>query len=146
MAEQHPQVQFVSICCDQLDGAREILEKPKEPRWSSIQHYFMNQEHKEQAKRILGFRQVPFYVVLNAEGDIVQMGSSRTVDFHRIPGIGLNDLEEEGKAEVAEMKEECADNKENVVPTYFKECKKAVSTENHSVLAERVFVIDDLDF
>eukprot|EP00956_Cyclotella_meneghiniana_P008964 scaffold12308_cov74-Cyclotella_meneghiniana.AAC.2 len=80
-------VKFASICCDLCDGAREILEQTDEPRWSNIDHYFMGFEHKELAKKVLGFKSVPFYVVLNEEGEIVQMGGKKQIDFNNIPGM-----------------------------------------------------------
>ena len=80
-------VQFISICCDKLDGARDIIEKEVDPRWQHISHYFMNQNDKETAKKVLGFKQVPFYVVLDEEGNIQQSGSGKQVDFEEIPGV-----------------------------------------------------------
>lgn len=47
----------------------------------------MDYEHKEEAKKILGFKQVPFYVVLDDKGEIVQMGSKKQIDFDNIPGM-----------------------------------------------------------
>jgi hypothetical protein len=47
----------------------------------------MDHEHKEEAKRVLGFGRVPFYVVLNECGDIVQMGSKKHIDFDNLPGM-----------------------------------------------------------
>jgi hypothetical protein len=47
----------------------------------------MDHEHKEEAKKILGFKQVPFYVVLDQEGEIVQMGSKKFIDFEHLPGM-----------------------------------------------------------
>jgi len=84
---KYARVKFASICCDELDGAREIIQEPEEERWQNISHYFMAHEHKEIAKKVLGFRQVPFYVVLDEQGKIQQMGSSKTVDFDDIPGV-----------------------------------------------------------
>lgn len=76
LAIEHPDVQFVSICCDSLDGAREIIERNNELRWSSVQHYFMNKDDKEKAKKVLGFSRVPFYVVLGEEeGQILDKGN-----------------------------------------------------------------------
>jgi thiol-disulfide isomerase/thioredoxin len=80
-------VKFASICCDLCDGAREILEQTDEPRWSHVDHYFMGFEYKELAKKVLGFKSVPFIVVLNEEGEIVQMGSKKQIDFDNIPGM-----------------------------------------------------------
>lgn len=85
--ERYKNVKFVSICCDSCDGARNIIEKEDSPRWDKVSHFFMDQEHKEEAKKILGFKQVPFYVVLNQEGDIVQMGSKKYIDFEHLPGM-----------------------------------------------------------
>ena len=80
-------MKFASICCDSCDGARNIIDKDDIPRWGKISHFFMANEHKEEAKKILGFKQVPFYVVLNKDGDIVQMGTKKDIDFEEIPGI-----------------------------------------------------------
>eukprot|EP00977_Amphora_coffeiformis_P002818 scaffold528_cov165-Amphora_coffeaeformis.AAC.30 len=88
MAMEHPDVQFVSICCDSLDGAREIIEHEDELRWSSVQHFYMSKENKETAKKLLGFARVPFYVVLNEEGRLIEKGNH--VDFTQY-------LEEEDK-------------------------------------------------
>jgi hypothetical protein len=35
----------------------------------------MEERDKERAKAILGFQSVPFYVVLNEQGEIMQMGN-----------------------------------------------------------------------
>jgi hypothetical protein len=85
--ERYENVKFASICCDSCDGAREIIEKDDSPRWEKLEHFFMDTEHKEEAKRVLGFGRVPFYVVLNEEGDIVQMGSKKNIDFDNLPGM-----------------------------------------------------------
>lgn len=85
--ERYRNVKFVSICCDSCDGARNIIEKEDSPRWEKVSHFFMDHEHKEEVKQILGFKQVPFYVVLNKEGDIVQMGSKKHIDFEHLPGV-----------------------------------------------------------
>ena len=84
---KYSNVRFVSICCDKLDGAREIIEKDDEPRWKNVSHYFMDRQHKEEAKKLLGFKSVPFYVILNEDGEITQKGSSKTVDFDAVPGV-----------------------------------------------------------
>jgi thiol-disulfide isomerase/thioredoxin len=84
---RYEDVQFISICCDRLDGARDIIEKDDDLRWQNIHHYFMNQEDKETAKKVLGFKQVPFYVVLDEEGNIQQSGNGKQVDFDDVPGV-----------------------------------------------------------
>ena len=125
---KYANVRFVSICCDKLDGAREIIEKNDEPRWSHVSHYFMDHASKEQAKRQLGFKAVPFYVVLNERVEMVQKGSSKQIDFDAIPGI-------------------VPARKENVpqMTTVEKEVEVPVAAVkvNEPVVAERVFVLDE---
>lgn len=75
LATDYPEVQFVSICCDSLDGAREILQRHDAPRWDAVHHFFMNKADKERAKKLLGFASVPFYVVLDEEGGMVEKGN-----------------------------------------------------------------------
>ena len=53
---KYDDVQFVSICCDKLDGARDIIEKDDDLRWQNVDHYFMDKQDKEEAKKILGFQ------------------------------------------------------------------------------------------
>mmetsp|Transcript_16744 Transcript_16744/g.34407 ORF Transcript_16744/g.34407 Transcript_16744/m.34407 type:complete len:159 (+) Transcript_16744:313-789(+) len=84
---KYQDVQFISICCDKLDGARGIIEKDDDLRWQNVNHYFMSIEDKETAKRLLGFQQVPFYVVMDEHGAITQSGSGRQVDFDEVPGV-----------------------------------------------------------
>lgn len=98
----HANVKFVSICCgDQTDGPRNIIEdKDEQPKWENISHYHMDFENKEIAKDMLGFRQVPFYVVLNDRGEIIQSGGKRDVNFENIPGaVVMREQEEEKKEE-----------------------------------------------
>jgi arsenate reductase-like glutaredoxin family protein len=84
--EEYQNVYFASICCDRCDGAREIIEEDDELRWKHIHHYYMDPTSKEEAKRLLEFHQVPFYVILNEQGEIVQKGSQKYFDFTNIPG------------------------------------------------------------
>ena len=88
--ERYKNVKFASICCGtgtSSDESRNIIEKEDSPRWDKVSHFFMDLESKEEAKKILGFKQVPFYVVLNDEGEIVQMGSKKYIDFDNLPGM-----------------------------------------------------------
>ena len=97
--ERYQKVKFASIVCDSCDGARNIIDKEDKPRWEKVSHFFMDHDHKEEAKKILGFKQVPFYVVLNANGDIVQMGSKKQIDFDNLPGMEKPKVEEEERKE-----------------------------------------------
>eukprot|EP00428_Durinskia_dybowskii_P043271 CAMPEP_0170269150 /NCGR_PEP_ID=MMETSP0116_2-20130129/34509_1 /TAXON_ID=400756 /ORGANISM="Durinskia baltica, Strain CSIRO CS-38" /LENGTH=215 /DNA_ID=CAMNT_0010520321 /DNA_START=87 /DNA_END=734 /DNA_ORIENTATION=+ len=84
---KYENVQFISICCDQLDGARQIIEKDDDLRWQNVDHYFMSESDKEQAKKELGFKSVPFYVVLDEQGQITQKGNHNAIDFEEVPGV-----------------------------------------------------------
>jgi hypothetical protein len=84
---KYENVQFISICCDQLDGARQIIEKDDDLRWQNVDHYFMSQSDKETAKKELGFKSVPFYVVLDEAGTITQKGGPKSIDFDEVPGV-----------------------------------------------------------
>ena len=97
--ERYQQIKFASICCDSCDGARNIIDQHDTPRWDKMSHYFMEHEYKELAKCVLGFKQVPFYVVLNGNGEIVQMGSKKHIDFDNLPGMVLRpvDVKKEGR-------------------------------------------------
>lgn len=98
---QYANVHFTSIVLDECDGARNIIETPdKSPRWNNIHHYYMDKNFKEQAKAALGMKQVPFYVVLNEQGEIVQKGNKKQVDFEHIPGIIKPHIEEKTEEKV----------------------------------------------
>ena len=77
-------VHFVSICCDKLDGARYMIDEEADPRWQNINHYFMEEPDKEEAKRVLDFQTVPFYVVLDQHGSIQQMGNIHLISFQKV--------------------------------------------------------------
>lgn len=104
---QYAGIQFTSIVLDECDGARNIIETPdKQPRWTNIQHYYMDKNFKEHAKTTLGMKQVPFYVVLNENGEIVQKGSKKQVNFDDIPGM-IHPVEEEKTEEKDEVDSLC---------------------------------------
>lgn len=125
MAADYASVQFLSICCDKLDGAREIIEKEDDLRWPHLDHYFMAQKDKERAKKILGFTSVPFYVMLNDKGEITQLGNK--IDWSSIPGL---------------IKEGDVNKENDAVGEEFTDVKK----EEEKADEDRVFVLGDLDF
>ena len=86
-------VSFASINCDSETGARNIIDEFDTPRWLNVDHYHMETEFKEQAKKELGFRQVPFLVVLNERGEIVQKGSPKQVDLTKLVGEESKDCD-----------------------------------------------------
>eukprot|EP00554_Chaetoceros_debilis_P011085 CAMPEP_0194108800 /NCGR_PEP_ID=MMETSP0150-20130528/8444_1 /TAXON_ID=122233 /ORGANISM="Chaetoceros debilis, Strain MM31A-1" /LENGTH=174 /DNA_ID=CAMNT_0038797601 /DNA_START=27 /DNA_END=547 /DNA_ORIENTATION=+ len=102
---KYSKVEFNSIVLDECDGARHIIEQSDELRWKNVNHYYMDKEQKETAKMTLGFNQVPFYIVLNEQGEIVQKGSKKDIDFDAIPGIERPIVEVEIVEETKEMEE-----------------------------------------
>ena len=122
---EYQNVEFTSIVLDECDGARNIIEQDDEPRWQNINHFYMDKEFKETAKEALGFNQVPFYVVLNEKGEIVQKGSKKNIDFDEVPGIVRPEPED----------------KENVAPS-----SNEAKVEEITQQMEHVFRLDDFDF
>lgn len=139
-------VQFVSICCDKLDGAREILDKEATPRWNFIHHYFMSPDDKDIAKQLLGFKQVPFYMVFSDQGEMLHTGNK--LDFDLIPGMKKKVKEEEKPSErIARSPSQVELRKAHDVvsasPSNFeirKEFDVVAASPDH------VFEIDDMDF
>ena len=118
-------IRFVSICCDKLDGAREIIERDDEPRWKHVSHYFMDSFDKERAKKMLGFKSVPFYVMLKENGEITQTGSTKTFNFNEIIPRG-SDKENE-----------------NVMTKSEKVLDTLVTTIDKEPTADRVLILDE---
>jgi len=81
----------------------------------------MDPESKEVAKELLGFAQVPFYVVLNEEGRIVAKGGKKRIDFEGLPELL------------------------GVVPplVMIEEVEEIVVPEQKKVKVDRVFDMDD---
>ena len=133
---KYANVQFVSICCDKLDGARDIIEKDDDLRWQNVAHYFMEKSDKEEAKKMLGFKSVPFYVVLDENGAITQLGNEKNVNFDEVPGV---------VAPPPPPKQQ-----ENLLASSFGQLQIEGSKVNSSpvspVQVDRVFNMDDLDF
>lgn len=153
MSQQYPQISFISICCDSLDGAREILERDDELKWQGIPHYYMATEYKEEAKQMFGFKTVPFYVFVNAYGLITQMGGPSKIDFNDLPGestptiggtTGMDTMDKENEAYQNNILRK--QTEEPVMPT--KQHVDAVQVFATSTVQaeEQSFVIDDLDF
>lgn len=147
MAEdpKYENVQFVSICCDKLDGARDIIEQEEQERWQNVSHYFMEEKDKEEAKKVLGFRSVPFYVVLDENGDIQQMGGQRAIDFDEVPGVVRPESESESSSE-SEQSEELDMGFDMDFELDFSNRLKIepeTTVQPPPVQVERVFEIDD---
>lgn len=144
---KYENVRFVSICCDKLDGARDIIEKEDDLRWQHVDHYYMDSVHKEQAKKILGFKSVPFYVVVDEMGGIQQKGNEKAVDFDDVPGVVRPEPLPEPVPEfkhtfftpAAILFEE--EKKEDDIADYQQRPPQVPEP-----VADRLFVLDDFDF
>lgn len=97
-----------------------------------MSHYFLSGEHKEHAKKLLGFKSVPFYVVLNARGEITQKGPK--VDLEEILGT----IREKENVQQTIVEKKTAD-------TVVKTCK-VVEDENPAVVSPERLLTIDLDF
>ena len=90
------EVKFASINCDSESGARNIIEEFEVPKWLNVDHYHMGAEFKEKAKVELGFKSVPFLVVLNEQGNIIASGSPKQIDLEKIvtPKVSIEEDKE----------------------------------------------------
>lgn len=72
----NPDVLKIAICCGHenqgIDEVRNILHDPEDPRWSNLDHYFIDFSAKEEAKCYFGFEQVPFFQIIDDSGSVVQ--------------------------------------------------------------------------
>ena len=81
---RYKDVRFMSICCDGLNGAGLAVDCCKSFGWENIEHFSIETTPKEEAKRLLGFKRVPFYVVINKRGEVLQKGGASEIDFEMI--------------------------------------------------------------
>jgi thiol-disulfide isomerase/thioredoxin len=72
-------VVYVSCALSQGEGNKEMV-RDLVGDWGSMTHVFMDLETKERAKTDFGFTQVPFYVVISKDGDILGKGSPSSID------------------------------------------------------------------
>lgn len=134
-----PTIQFVSICMgDKIDSARQILQEPDEPRWSNMEHYFMDFQTKERAKELLNFKTVPFYVVSNAEGHLVHTGTK--IDLETLPGR----IPEHSRPELNFDSIESDVSSLSILETVKEAEIKSATIRSTS--PNRIFEIDEMDF
>jgi hypothetical protein len=143
---KYENVQFISICCDKLDGARDIIEKGDDLRWQNVSHYFMDQKDKEQAKKALGFKSVPFYVVLDESGSITQSGNQKAIDFEEVPGVVRPAEEEPGYYACREGEEKKEDDALAIEFQLDFSLQPQQPPKPAALQVDRLFIIDDLDF
>ncbi|KAJ1451629.1 hypothetical protein M885DRAFT_569710 [Pelagophyceae sp. CCMP2097] len=75
LAANLPAVKCAAVCLDDPDFAREIIE---EHGWANLTHASMDAATKELVKAALGFKQVPFIVVIRKDGSAAYRGSALT--------------------------------------------------------------------
>ncbi|GAX27221.1 hypothetical protein FisN_13Lh223 [Fistulifera solaris] len=132
LAATSSNVRFASICCDSLDGAREIIGRHDDMRWSSVHHYFMEHVDKELCKHIFGFKQVPFYVVLNAQNEITQYGNKINWDpIYSLIGLPVGPQTDENAKPPTNVNVVSSEKSDSNIP----------KEDTHDD-----FVIEDLDF
>ncbi len=114
----------------------------------------MDKDNKELAKKILGFRQVPFYVVMDENGEITQSGSGRQVDFDEVPGVvrpepDQNDSMSESEADSEDFDDMGVDfdldfgNKLSLEESEASFSSNTSSSSPVQVLDEDIFDLDD---
>jgi hypothetical protein len=125
------------------------LERDDDIRWPAIHHYYMTSDHKEHAKRVLGFQSVPFYVFVRGDGTILRKGGPSSAFPNHETMSRLFELHEHNSCD--EQSNEPSWNKDNhfdqkidsdflVSESELEEAKTETWGEGQD------FVIDDLDF
>ena len=72
----------IVICCalSRGEGNKEMVSDLV-CDWENMTHVFMDMEMKEEAKKLLGFTAVPFYVVVDKNGNITGKGDPKKIDY-----------------------------------------------------------------
>ena len=143
-ADATTSIQCLSICCgDTLDGAREIIETTKLPRWGAIQHYFMAYNDKERCKQLLTFRQVPFYIVFDCNGTLLYAGNQK-LDWQTLFKENSNRIDPGTDLPTVDVKVGTQSDSSVHSPT----SATTVPMIPQQLLQEEIstFVIDDMDF
>eukprot|EP00903_Cladosiphon_okamuranus_P006246 g6130.t1 len=80
IARERPGVAFVGVNIDDAGLAGELVAKAaSEGRWTSLTHAHLGEDEKEKAKKILGMRTVPFYVVVSEAGKVLRHGNAKAL-------------------------------------------------------------------
>jgi hypothetical protein len=74
---------FIACAISQGEGNLDVV-RDVTSEWENIVHVFMEQDVKEQAKRILGFTSVPFVAVYGAEGHLLGSGDPKSVSVQAL--------------------------------------------------------------
>ena len=101
-ALSYPDIAFISCALSQGDGNVDIVkELVDEGSWENLTNVFLEIEHKENAKALFGFAQVPFCLVINTDGTVLQAGDPKSIDFDSaLASCTFNSSSEENKNSV----------------------------------------------
>jgi hypothetical protein len=142
--EDASSVQCISICCgDTLDGAREIIEVTKLPRWGAIQHYFMAHHDKERCKELLKFRQVPFYIVFSSNGTLLYHGNQK-LNWQTL--FNENSIGNVPVVETPSFNDKATNPRETSVPSPTSALSVPVLQQQQQLVENSALVIEDMDF
>ena len=77
-------LQFISICCDSIDKARDTIEKDDYMNWPNIKHFHIDPHHKKVAKQLIGFQFVPFCVIVSEDLQMAKLEPPNDINFHNL--------------------------------------------------------------
>mmetsp|Transcript_18239 Transcript_18239/g.26667 ORF Transcript_18239/g.26667 Transcript_18239/m.26667 type:complete len:159 (-) Transcript_18239:205-681(-) len=86
MAEEKPDVVFVSCCLNDKEVAADMVDG----NWENMTHIFVEPEIKEQLKSKFAFSQVPYCVVISQNNEVLASGSPRDMDINQILNSASN--------------------------------------------------------
>ena len=107
-AEKHPGVTFAGCALSlgsETEGTQEQVLELLEGQWENLTHLYMSFEQKELAKKLFGFKAVPFCVVFGSDGSLKYQGDPKGIDFKTVfdaPPIAQLAAELTAKASVAD--------------------------------------------
>ena len=120
----------VVVCCAlSLGEGNKEMVKDVVSDWENITHVFMDMEMKEEAKKLLNFAAVPFYVIVNKDGVITGKGDPKKMDYIALLNKPSSEVEQEASTTVSSSAIEESTTKE----------APAATTE----AAEYVFTLDE---
>ena len=117
--KSHKNIKIISICLDNQDGARNIIEHNDDPRWNDITHYSSELINKESIKEFFEFTQVPFYVSINkTNSEITSKGTTKQVNLDNISGVHFEQpiFDDNTPSSSDDESPEDKENDENVAP------------------------------
>lgn len=124
----------VVVCCALSlgEGNKEMVEDLVGD-WDNITHVFMDMEMKEEAKKLLNFAAVPFYVIVNKDGVITGKGDPKKMDYIALLNKPSSEVEQEAPTTTTTV---------SSTPTEVSTTKKEVPAAATEA-TEHVFTLDE---